>query len=402
MVSCRPCFPSYGPLRNFCSSLLLTIAAVGTIVAFDTFEVSEDFTPSPYSDVTTLTADVILYLTLALSGVAAVLNLVLIILGCCFNSHFRSNAVQKYFKSLSHKDRIYGFGLLGPSLGLTLVLLVRLFLGAPVFLGDPAALDFGWKYGIDSDAEAIKNEISAPEAEKNISFDPGSAYGHLLQGFFASVLVTPVVMRWLMKITCHKCNWLWKLAPFPCTAYPSYNLVKRFLYAYGEAFAGTSFANNNMEWSCGFVLGLALGQFITAVVAFVIVICFRNKAEGVTKDADAKKENEDPLSETACLVTVIQFIFVVALVGTLYIAGIFYGLTWHQCLDGTTCVNADSAPDEETLISVTVLSINVVVPTVLLFIGFFVWGGDEEKEESTLEKVEGDEGKGGVSEELSC
>ena len=364
---------------------------MGTIAAFDFFEVSEDFTPSPYSDVSTLAVDIILYVIVAFSGVAALLNLVLMILerNDAKSKERPKNANhaarEKYYESLSHKDRIYGAGLLGPSLGLTLVLLVRLFVGASVFLGDPAALDFGWKYGIDSDAEAQNNEISAPEAEKNISFDPGSSYGHLFQGFCASILVTPVVMRWLMKKkTRNKCNWFLKLAPFPFTLYPSYNLIKRFLYANGEAFAGTSFANNNMEWSCGLVLGLALGQFITAVSAFVVAMRFRKRAA----DAETKQE-EDPLSETADWVTVLQYVFSVALVGTLYTAGVFYGLTWHQCLDGTTCVNADS--DEEAILSVTVLSINVILPTVLLLIGFFVCGGEKEEKEDGAEEEEGAE-----------
>lgn len=415
MVSCRSCIPSYGPIRNFCSSILLTIAAAGTNVAFIFYEVPEDLTPSPYSAVTTLTAEVILYLTVAFSGVAALLNFVLMCgvehedinrqiddeeyqerqkdrdcLDSFLDPQFRTNSDQtrareKYFESLSHRDRIYVGGLLGPSVALTLVLLVRLFVGAPVYLGDPAALDFGWKYGIDSDVEAEKNWISAPVAEKNISFDPGfSSYGHLAQGLLTAFLATPVVMRWLMNVTRHKVNWLWKLAPFLATVYPSYNLIKRFLYSYGEAFAGTSFANNNMEWSCGFVVGLALGQFVTALSASLFMICFRREAgssvdeEGETRNEDTDAEDEededdDPLYDTSYAVTFIQYIFVIALMGTLYTAGIFYGLTWHECLDETSCVNAESAPDEETSLSVTVLSINVAVTTVLLLIGFFVW-----------------------------
>ena len=53
---------------------------MGTNAAFAVYEVSEDFTPSPYSDVVTLTANAILSLTAAFSGVAAILNFVLIIL----------------------------------------------------------------------------------------------------------------------------------------------------------------------------------------------------------------------------------------------------------------------------------------------------------------------------------
>lgn len=399
MVCCR-FVPRHGPTRQLYSGVLLTFAAAAVRIALGQYTVPDDVTEGPEADATSLTGRAILSLVMTLAGLASGVSLVDVIasrredvtrrreeedyeskqqqrgwLERFLDPQFRNTPEhieerEKYFESIVNPSRVWKSGLLAPSLALCLMLLIRLFVGAPVFLGDPSALDFGWKYGIDD----------GDEAEKNVSFTVDfNSYGHALQGFFASLLATPVVLKWLVKVSGGRLKGLFQVAPFALTIYPTYNLIKRFVKS-RDAFAGSSFANNGFEWTSGFVLGLAVGQLITAITSCLFLFYFRRVdpssagADFVEAQETAEKGKKDETSESevfeaSCMVKFLQSFFGFLLVFTVYAAGVLYGLTWYSCLEDTTCVNADFAPENDgdnTPIAGGVMAVMLVVPTIIM------------------------------------
>jgi hypothetical protein len=405
MVCC--CSPRHGPTRQLLSGVLLTIAAAAVYIALAQYETPDDVTASPEADATSTTAVVILLLIMTIAGLGSAVSLVDLIASRREDAarrrkedEYHSNQKrrgwlehfldpqflntpehikerEKYFASIVNPSRVWKLGFLAPSLALCVMLLIRLFHGAPIFLGDPSAMDFGWKYGID-DGE---------DAEKSVSFTVEfNSYGHAMQGFFASLIATPVVLKWLVKISGGRFKGLFQVAPFALTIYPTYNLIKRFVKS-RDAFAGSSFANNGFEWTAGFVLGLAVGQLITAITSCLFVFFFRKvnpsstaadveEDEETGEDDEEKEETSDgsnDIFETSCIVTFLQSSFGLLLVFTVYAAGVLYGLTWYSCLEDTTCVNADFAPESDdegkTPIAVGVMTAMLVVPTVIMGAG---------------------------------
>ena len=206
-----------------------------------------------------------------------------------------------------------------------------------------------------------------------------NSYGHSLQGFFASFLATPVVLKRLGNFGGGRFKGLFQLAPFALTTYPTYNLIKRFIKT-RHAFAGSSFANNGLEWTSGFVLGLAVGQLITAITSCLFLFWFR-RVRASTTETDCEKSQETDEEETkqatydskvfeaSCVIKMLQSFLGVLLVFTVYAAGVLYGLTWYSCLEDTTCVNAEFAPESDgdgTPIAVGVMTTMLVVPTIIM------------------------------------
>jgi hypothetical protein len=399
MVCCCCYLPGHGPTRQFLSGVLLTLAAAGVHIALGQYETPDGVTASPEADATSVTARVILILIMTFAGLGSGVSLVDVIASRREDAarerkedEYEYNQKQRgwlenfldprflntpehikereiYFESIVNPSRVWKWGFLAPSLALCVMLLIRLFHGASVFLGDPSALDFGWKYGIED----------GDEAEKNISFTVElNSYGHAMQGFFASLLATPVVLKWLVKVSGGRFKGLFQVAPFALTIYPTYNLIKRFVKS-RDAFAGSSFANNGFEWATGFILGLAVGQFITSITSCLFLLFFRKvnpesfaaDEEGQeTEDDEEKDESSDSrVFETSWLVKFLQSSIGLLLVFTVYAAGVLYGLTWYSCLEDTTCVNADFAPEtdgDKTPIAVGVMAAMMVVPTVFM------------------------------------
>ncbi len=404
MVCCY-FIPSYGPLRHLLLALLVALSAMGVRVALGSYQVPDGVTPGPEEAATSRTAQVLLILIMTFAGAAVAVNLLVTIVAVhednvrrrqeehqqstlqkrswltnfldpqFLNKPKHIKQRQKFFQYLNETSRIHQWGFMAPSLALLVILLIRLFIGAPVFLGDPAALDFGWKYGINSGIDA----------EKSVSFTVDSnSYSHAIQGFLASLLGTPVVTKGIFRLAQRKFKGLFQIAPYVLTIYPTYNLIKRFMRA-REAFAGSSFANNGFEWAAGFVVGLALGQLITAIRSFIFVLFGRqvrpcssqdceqgrnnDEDEGESKSDDAELTNE--IMETSFAVKFIRFTFAILLVFTVYAAGILYGMTWYSCLTDTTCVNASFAPEVEgevSKLSSKVLAIMVVVPSIMMMV----------------------------------
>lgn len=343
------------------------------------------------------------------------------------------NLVYKQL-SWNRRSRIL---LLAPSVALFALIVVRLFLGADNFEGDPSYLDFGWKYGLlphDRTVEENGDELYNEPAEKSIAYIVEfNSYGHAIQGFVSSFLAFPAVFNFLIRFSCSAkpsssssttrgfCSCIdeiWKnvvlLAPYAFTIYPSYNLIKRYLKA-GEAFAGSSFSNNGFEWSSGFVIGLAIGNFLTSIVLWTRISKEdedygddENNDSNNYIDPDSSSDQQQQQQEvsnkssppwwkvwepdptdgernnsirkeslqenpTFC-VKLIQVLFGLLLVFTAFAASVLFGTTWHGCLDGSPdqCVNYSEDGDRSSLdifISFIVIPSVIFVGTILLECG---------------------------------
>ncbi|KAL7577333.1 hypothetical protein ACA910_002070 [Epithemia clementina (nom. ined.)] len=310
-------------------------------------------------------------------------------------------------------DGLSRFFLLSPSVALFLVTVVRLFVGAENFEGDPYYLDFGWKYGllphnrtVDTDGNELYNE----PAEKSIAFVVEfNTYAHSAQGFFSALLAFPVISSFFIRNKPSRWVFLWTvwknivlLAPWALSLYPSYNLVKRFAKA-RQAFAGSSFGNNGFEWSAGFVLGLAVGGFITAVALFLFIVRAQQDDESDSEDDGEEEEaqsnwcwntgnnnsrnsnrhqdnnNNKPESESTngekvvlvqenkpfILVKMLQVLLGVVLLFTVFAASVLFADTWHGCLDDSPddCVNYS---DDGSIAGPGLQATFVAIPSVIL------------------------------------
>ena len=388
--------PDFGPGRHFISCTLLAICASAVLISIHMFEPVEDLTPSPDADFASRMGRVLLIAIIGISGLAAMVHLLVFVAADrenqariiveeeremkqesrswlenfldpqLLNSPKHIQQREKYFETLVTVSRTYRLGLLLPSLSLMVILLIRLFMGAPVFLGDPVSFDFGWKLGV-ADGE---------DAEKSISFTPdANTYGHLVQGVLSSLLATPVLMRGLIRLARSRLRSLMLLAPYAFTIYPTYSLIKRFIKAH-HSFAGSSFANNGFEWACGFILGLAIGQLITAVCSGAYMIRSRGAQRATWLDEEKQEGNrskgndlydDDDLKAPGCI-RLLQKLLGILLVFTVYSAAILYGMTWYACEEGQECVNTVSIAGEEEPedFSSKILIIMVVVPSVII------------------------------------
>jgi hypothetical protein len=246
----------------------------------------------------------------------------------------------------------------GPAISLFVVILVRLAASPFNFEGDPSNLDFGPKNGVEN-------------GEPNVGFtNEFNTYGHCLQGVLGAMLAFPAVSGVLTQLfTCkfrgywQSCNnHVWNLikvtAVFMCI-YPTYNLTKRLIRT-SESFATSSFCNNGLEWAFGFMIGLALGNFISIVV--------KRSALNQILDQKFPQEGESWLLGTQQppkyqprvngLICIMGIVFLI----TVFVASVFFGLSWHSCPNGEVdCVNYS---DEG--ISAEVLAVMLIIPIVII------------------------------------
>ena len=320
-----------------------------------------------------------------------------------FVPHFRpvnESTTDKLSWRWSHRAR--GL-LLAPAVSLFLILVLRLFVGAADFEGVPENLDFGWKYGLvphDREVEDGNDGLYNEPAEKSIAFVVEfNSYGHAMQGFFAAFLAFPAVARILRRplgsLAC--CGRLGRnlvdLAPFGLSLYPTYSLLKRYIKA-GEAFAGSSFTNNAFEWAAGFIMGLALGDLLTALALWRSVSDDLEKRskddterdtssdseqesvsppwwkfweEDKTDTPSDKNEQEDRKLKQGptCCIGMLQRGLGILFQLTVFASAVLFGLTWHDCLDDSPdlCINAKEDGDDD--IPFGLLGILLAIPFVL-------------------------------------
>lgn len=375
----------------------MTLSAAAVFLCLNKYKPVQGLTLSPHADDAAGTARTILTMIMVMTGLAAIVNFAVLMATHRENrerqlkeekresdqkrrswlekfldpqflntpSHIKMR--EAYFQKLINKSRTYCAGLLLPAIALVVMLLVRLFLGAPAFLGDPHSLDFGWKYGVDT----------GDEAEKSISYTPEvTSYVHSIQGVFSALLSTPILMRGLLLLTRGRLRSLLLFAPYGLSVYPTYNLIKRFIKA-REAFAGSSFSNNGFEWASGFMLGLAIGQLITAfgsTFAFqrtqTAAIADEENLESDVVEGESDVDSEENLRATGVF-QFLQYLFGFMLVFTVYAAAVLFGLTWNSCEDDTTCVNAEYAGEDADSISTKILIVMLAVPSSIMVGGSF-------------------------------
>lgn len=185
----------------------------------------------------------------------------------------------------------------GSAFVLLLILTARLY-GVENFRTQPTNLEFGPKDGI------IQNDGSY---EENIAFSPRfSSFGHAIQGVLAALLSFPAVSGSLAHLIGRigmrgSINFnrtrivlvITRLAYSLLTLYPTYNLIKRVIKSY-PIFATTSYANNSLEWSMGYGLGLALGMLLTNITRWLLIVFLPQENEG---GLEAFKRNFDISNE---------------------------------------------------------------------------------------------------------
>lgn len=259
--------------------------------------------------------------------------------------------IQTMFRQFGWSSQMRVF-LLAPSLALFGMMIFRLYWGVDNFEGLPYYLDFGWKHGVGPrNVFEDRDEVSNEAVEKNTAFIPElNTYGHVAQGFFSALLAFPVVTKLLLN--CAPKAWWWRsvvhLAPFALATYPTYSLIKRVLKA-GESFASSSFANNSLEWTSGFMVACAIGNFWTSIVLYRRLLSdeFEAKTDesgdtsddnegphwqlGSNQTDDGDKNKNDDINKTSACIKMIQILLGTVFAFTVTLASILYGLTWHGC-----------------------------------------------------------------------
>jgi len=386
--------PDYGPSRHLISCTLLAACATTVLITINTFDPVEGLTPSPDADVASRTGHGILIAIIAISGIAAILHLLVLLASNrennareieidernayldqrswwenfldpqLLNSPKHLKRREAYFETLVNDSRTYRTFLLLPSLSLVVILLIRLFMGARVFLGDPVSFDFGWKYGV----------VDGKDAEKSITYTPDiNTYARLFQGVLSAFLATPAVMRGLLQLTEGRHRSLLLLLPYALSLYPTYSLIKRFIKA-RDSFAGSSFANNGYEWASGFILGLALGQLITASCSLRYMI-LSSRYESSTEEGNqgGRSHNrpriDDDDLKASGFAKFLQRSLGLLLIFSVYSSAVLYGMTWFACEEGQQCVNTENEGEDVDKFSTEILIIMILVPSVIMCIG---------------------------------
>lgn len=308
----------------------------------------------------------------------------------------------------------------GPAVILVLYLTARLY-GFDNFRTQPTNLDFGPKYGrVNSDGSY----------ETNIAFEPKfSSFGHAFQGFLAALLSFPAVSGWLARkigsigmggnIHLGRVRIILSITTLAysfITLYPTYNLIKR-VAKHPPTFASTSYANNCMEWSMGYTLGLALGMCLTSIMRWLLVVVYPKKhvegLEAFMKTFDASQSVdaglqylEDGSTENTkyvfgkleeyiltpqykccaslsrhvdcfTIVTMLSNLALAVFSISVLLCGIYMGATWNKCLDGDgdTCINSTTnGVDMGSRLVLTFIMAYIVIETVFVGIAMRMYG----------------------------
>jgi len=231
-----------------------------------------------------------------------------------------------------------------PSWSLFWILFLRLVPpGQEQFQTYPPDLDFGPKYGI------VYSNDQTPE-ETNVAFDPEfNTVTHCLQGVLAPVLAyvgNVILSKTTTSTPKYQCYtyWLVSTAASAMTIYPTYNFVKRVVKSH-ETFATSSFSNNGAEWALGFLLGVAVGQFVqAAVVASGCGSCWSRTATTTTSllPGESNAESKSLHDSTPRLVSFLQWLLGSLLVLSVIGSAILFGYTWNNCKEiaeeATECI----------------------------------------------------------------
>lgn len=241
--------------------------------------------------------------------------------------------------------------LISPSVAYLLVLILRLFLGADLWdPSNPLNLDFGPKYGVGDGGD-------------NISFlKEFNSFTHGIEGVFASLLVYPATKGLVIR-----CNaiypWVDLLAAV-LHVYPTYNLIKRTFFSLGwEAFAGSSFSSNGMEWALGYVVGTSGALLLTSIAKEKFLFQFNKEQDGVFDNQGSVRGSLMDFGQSNLCglprLVVMSFGFLTIISG--FVTAGLCGLTWNNCLDedGDSCVNYSDG------LNIGILVMFLAIPTIM-------------------------------------
>jgi len=254
------------------------------------------------------------------------------------------------------------------SFTLIVFLSIRLF-SVSNFGGKPCNLDYGPK--ISKNGKSSDTNI----ALETFDFD---TVGHFMQGLFAASFSYPAVSGLLSKlvtlaIKCMKRTQrsdnddkenddnqavilnvpnvpsllIIQLLSTCLTYYPFYSMVKRMRYSV-FSFAQTSHLNNTTEWCMGYMIGITLGNLVSALVQRQLIVLTNDCQDGrnIVAEALSKYHNNEKMTSHGwgkgsdyievikgkCFLVVVNFLSIANLVllsVTTLLTGIFFGLSWN-------------------------------------------------------------------------
>lgn len=265
--------------------------------------------------------------------------------------------------------KIYGF--VAPAVSLFLLLAVRLFLGQDIFDGSTSNLDYGWEFGLAPDSNS--------EAVKVIAFDSShNRFGSTTQGLLASLLLFPAVLNFFLYIVpgdsscCSIGGFLRRIIRLMHVAFciqPIYSVISAITDS-DEAVAGTGYNASLLEWSYGFLIGLPVGDFITAIIiwrrvrtiqaieavddddesAVTTNNCLPSMSCNSPNQQESFTSSHEKVGKAGCLERTLEWVAGFIFLSGVVLLAIYLPLTWHNCRngDGDDCINHSSNVEEKT------------------------------------------------------
>lgn len=236
-----------------------------------------------------------------------------------------------------HRRDLWNGLLFSSGISLFIILLIRLIVGQQKFSGHIANLDFGFKSG----------------GESNLAFViEGNTLGHWIQGFLASSLAF-VPKKYVQFVSS------------TMTIYPMYNFIKRVQKS-ASTFASSSFMNNGMEWSMGFLLGHSIISTVELLKSHL------KPHDGA--DVEQQQQQESLLSNDANnigsilgkIVTLLRQVLTFLLILSVFGASILIPLTWNEKDD--SCTNCSNTATTDTPIGLLFI---IFLPIPITFIVIF-------------------------------
>eukprot|EP00977_Amphora_coffeiformis_P002494 scaffold465_cov153-Amphora_coffeaeformis.AAC.1 len=171
-----------------------------------------------------------------------------------------------------------------PTLALWALLMVHLLVGVKSFDGNPAFLDFGWNDGFSLDQQERFENVFADKKEESVDVSSSSLltekviafsfdyvnYIHVTLGLASALLAFPVVKELLSlpKASPRVSPFLVHVAPLVLSLYPITYQFIALVQASPRTFAASMYSRYALEWTVGFLVGLAVGNVWTTVVLY--------------------------------------------------------------------------------------------------------------------------------------
>ena len=177
---------------------------------------------------------------------------------------------------------------LAPSLALLGILTIRLLVDVKYFHSNPAFLDFGWKNGYSPEQEELNqaNNVFVNKEEESVGESSASSfvsverviafsvdymtYIHALLGLTGALMAFPVVQELLSFPKGTRPVWPFfvHVGPLVCSLYSITYQFAALASKSPRTFATSLYCRYALEWTVGFLVGMAIGNVWTAVVLY--------------------------------------------------------------------------------------------------------------------------------------